>query len=389
MLSAEIVYFAGGRIHAAQIDHATASRISSLENARNLGLVGLWAAYGLGMVMVGLWRRWTWLRIPGYALMVIAAGATLVLMNYGHAGIDRETSTPIVNYGFGAFALCAAAFYACAYVVARNRDRLDYADRDLFPALVVAASFFSLWAFSSEIHIFVGSGDSRDNSSTLGLVLLWAAYGLGLLMVGVWRGWSWLRAGGYLLVAIAAGATLVVLNYGSASIGRADSTPILNYSFGAFAASAAAFYISAFVVAGSWERLYQEERALFPALVVGANALTLWALSSEILTFVGTGPGRNMGLTMLWATYGFALIVVGIAGRWRWVRIGGLALVSVAIVKLFLFDTFTLESGYRVAAYLTLGALLLAGGFAYHRYADVIKGLIFDEGRREGNANRG
>jgi uncharacterized membrane protein len=178
-----------------------------------------------------------------------------------------------------------------------------------------------------------------------------------------------------------------VLNYSSASIGRVDSTPILNCSFGAFAASAAAFYVSAFVVVGSWERLRQDEQALFPALIVGANVLTLWALSSEILTFVGSGPGRNMGLTMLWATYGLALVAVGIAGRWRWVRIGGLSLVSVAIVKLFLFDTFTLESGYRVAAYLTLGALLLAGGFAYHKYADVVRGLIFDEGRAENSPN--
>jgi uncharacterized membrane protein len=48
-------------------------------------------------------------------------------------------------------------------------------------------------------------------------------------------------------------------------------------------------------------------------------------------------------------------------------------------VKLFVVDTFTLESGYRVAAYLTLGVLLLAGGFVYHRYAEVIKGFILNQ----------
>jgi uncharacterized membrane protein len=94
-----------------------------------------------------------------------------------------------------------------------------------------------------------------------------------------------------------------------------------------------------------------------------------------------------MGLTLLWATYGLALVVVGIMGKSRWVRLGGLALVSVAILKLFIWDTFTLQSGYRVAAYLTLGVLLLAGGFVYHRYADVIKGLIMDRpGKGSGSA---
>ena len=127
---------------------------------------------------------------------------------------------------------------------------------------------------------------------------------------------------------------------------------------------------------------------LLPALLVGANFLTLWALSSEILTFVGSGHGRNMGLTMLWAAYDTGLIGAGIAGRWRWVRVGGLGLVSVAMVKLFLFDTFTLESGYRVAAYLSLGVLLLIGGFVYHKYADKIKEFIFEQPTRGNDASR-
>ena len=95
-----------------------------------------------------------------------------------------------------------------------------------------------------------------------------------------------------------------------------------------------------------------------------------------------------MGLTLLWATYGLALVVVGIAGKWRWVRLGGLALLSVAIIKLFAIDTFTLEKGYRVAAYLTLGVLLLAGGFVYHKYANLIKGFIFDQPPQQVNSGR-
>ena len=52
---------------------------------------------------------------------------------------------------------------------------------------------------------------------------------------------------------------------------------------------------------------------------------------------------------------------------------------SVSILKLFIVDTFTLHSGYRVAAYISLGVLLLGGGFLYHRYADVIRGFIMDQ----------
>jgi uncharacterized membrane protein len=65
-------------------------------------------------------------------------------------------------------------------------------------------------------------------------------------------------------------------------------------------------------------------------------------------------------------------------GKWPWVRVGGLALVSIAVLKLFILDTLRLDAGYRVGAYVTVGVLLLAGGFVYQRYADVIKGFITD-----------
>ncbi len=49
-----------------------------------------------------------------------------------------------------------------------------------------------------------------------------------------------------------------------------------------------------------------------------------------------------------------------------------------AIVKLFMYDMIKLGGGYRVAAFVSVGVLFLAGGFVYHRYADVIKGFIMD-----------
>jgi uncharacterized membrane protein len=101
-------------------------------------------------------------------------------------------------------------------------------------------------------------------------------------------------------------------------------------------------------------------------------------LSSEVLTYVSSGDGKNMGLTLLWAAYGVALVLVGIMGKWRWFRFAGLAVLSVAILKLFVVDTWTLHNGYRVATYLIVGVLLLAGGFAYHRHAEVIKRFVMD-----------
>jgi uncharacterized membrane protein len=387
LFSAEIVNSVGSRIIAANLENAELTHIHNLENGRNLGLVSLWAVYGISLVAVGLWKDWKWLRPAGYALLVITAGTTLILLNYGHASIDRGISTPILNYSFGAFAISTVVLYLAAYMVAKNSGRIQDNEMTILPALIIGANFLSLWALSSEVHSFVGSEAAKNNARDMSLAILWAVYGFGLVIAGLWRGWVWLRGGGYLLLLISGAFSLTVLNYGSAMIAQGTSTPVLNPSFGAFAIGAVIFYLTAHIMAQNRDRVHSDERVLLPGLLVGANFLTLWAFSSEILTFVGTGHGKNMGLTMLWAIYGLALIGAGIAGRWQWIRIGGLALVSVAIIKLFIFDTFTLESGYRVAAYLTLGALLLAGGFVYHKYADVIKGLIFEEPQKIADSN--
>lgn len=378
LFSSEIVNYVDSRIIVARVGHDFA-HIRGLENARALSLVSLWAAYGIGLVTVGFWRGWSWLRAGGYPLLAVAAGTTLIVLNYSHAMIHRGVSTPVLNYSFGAFAICVGAFFLSAYVISKNSSKLHELEKELFPALLIGANFLALWALSSEVYTFVRSADPRNNLRTLSLIILWAACGLALIVDGTRRGWTWSRVGGYALIVLAAGTALVEMNYSHAMTHRGVSHPVFNYSFGAFALGVIAFYLSAWVMTRNTGKLYEQEKLLSPALIVGANFLSLWAFSSEVLTFIGSGYGRNMGLTLLWATYGLVLIIMGIAGKWRWVRLGGLALVSVAIVKLFTFDTFTLDRGYRVAAYLTLGVLLLAGGFVYHKYADLIKGFIFDQ----------
>ena len=48
-------------------------------------------------------------------------------------------------------------------------------------------------------------------------------------------------------------------------------------------------------------------------------------------------------------------------------RIGGLALLGIAVAKVFFYDLATLESIYRVLSFIAIGLLLLAGAFAYQR----------------------
>jgi uncharacterized membrane protein len=358
--------------------------VNESENLRNLLLVILWTAYGCVLMAVVVWRNGLLPRLGASGLMVMGVGATVALLNHWHAGIQEGVSTPIVNYSFGGFAVCVAALYLFAYLTSRDWDKFGSFRKPTCALALAVANVLTLWAFSAEVTTFLVES---ENLRSLMLVVLWSGYGLLLMLVGVWRSVPAARFCGYALIGIAAGMALTILNHSQTGLERTNSNWIANYSFGGLFVCICAIYVAAYLLANHRSKLLNAERMVLPVLISAANALTLFALSSEVLTYVESGYGKSMGLTLLWAAYGLALVVVGIMGKSRWVRLGGLALVSVAILKLFIWDTFHLQSGYRVAAYLILGVLLLAGGYFYHRYANVIKGFIMDRpGKGSGSA---
>ncbi|HET6223004.1 MAG TPA: DUF2339 domain-containing protein, partial [Dongiaceae bacterium] len=68
-----------------------------------------------------------------------------------------------------------------------------------------------------------------------------------------------------------------------------------------------------------------------------------------------------------WLAYGGALLAAGILGGGRALRYASLAVVVLAVCKVFLFDAAQLAGLYRVASFLGLGLCLLALGYVYQR----------------------
>jgi len=116
------------------------------------------------------------------------------------------------------------------------------------------------------------------------------------------------------------------------------------------------------------------------------SAISLWVFSSETVRFfdaravrLGTDTMSQMHLTLtvLWAIYAVGIMIVGVVRKSSEVRLAGIVLMLVPVLKLFLYDTFLLERGYRVAAFITLGGLLLAVGLMYQRYSQAVRGFLF------------
>jgi hypothetical protein len=79
---------------------------------------------------------------------------------------------------------------------------------------------------------------------------------------------------------------------------------------------------------------------------------------------------REQGQAILsgfWSLLGLGLLWTGLRRDLRALRLAGFALLAVAVGKVFLYDSATLQREYRVLSFVVLGLLLLAGAYAYQR----------------------
>jgi hypothetical protein len=122
-------------------------------------------------------------------------------------------------------------------------------------------------------------------------------------------------------------------------------------------------------------------------LLASSNFLSIWMLSIECGRFIESQVSsadtadqwKSLSITVLWAGYSTLLIIAGVIVRSSFIRVGGLGLMSLGVIKLFLYDTFNLEQFYRVAAYIVLGTLLLSAGMLYQRYQSRVRGFFTEK----------
>jgi hypothetical protein len=108
--------------------------------------------------------------------------------------------------------------------------------------------------------------------------------------------------------------------------------------------------------------------ALYAASIAIVTAFQPGTPGAELSIFdIGTRQQGQVLLSAMWAVVGVSALLVGLRRDVRGVRLGALALLMVTVGKVFLYDLATLTSVYRVASFVGLGLLLLAGAFSWQR----------------------
>jgi uncharacterized membrane protein len=347
----------------------------------------------LAAVAVVVWRRWSWLAFIAWVVAAPQVGAWLDHERHGHLG-----SSLVVLGLFWMLFVVAALGYELRVPTAATR--LSSASLLFLNAAATSAGGWQMlhragngmgataWVLAvAAAHVVVGVASLRGRvSREIGLLL--AAVGVALAGVGIalaldgpalvagWTAESVLlavvarRTGdrrGYVgAAAFLAAATVHVLlhearpsalAYGVESAPKAAvAVVLLCLGFGALAAV-----------------LRRDGHADQAFSVAGVAAvLALYLGSVLVVDLAGAHPGTvtqtpQLALSAFWATLGFGSLVAGLARDLKPLRLAGLALLGLAVGKVFVVDLAALESIWRVASFLALGLLLLAAAFAYQR----------------------
>ena len=342
-----------------------------------------WATQGTVLIWLSFAMKSHAPRFFGYGLFVLVA---VKLLSFDTL-ISVSDDDPVLNVRFLAFSMSIAALYLCSFAIWRSTDQLTALERrawSVYPILVIAANFLTLWIFTAEVMDFF---DQR--LVTVG----WAIYSALLVWISFMLKSHSIRFFAYGVFAL----TALKLLYEDTPVEALTHDPVLNLRVLAFSVSIVALSFSAFLIWKSPQRLTTYERdswAVYPIMIGLANFWTIWILTAEVLDYFNHNiatvrfmegsraeiqameNAQNLSLTVLWAVYALVLLAVGIIGKLRAVRLAGLALLTIPVAKVFVYDVFQLEQAYRVAAFIGLGALLLIGGYLYQRFGRAIKEFV-------------
>jgi uncharacterized membrane protein len=179
-----------------------------------------------------------------------------------------------------------------------------------------------------------------------------------------------LRVAGFALFAVV-GVRLGILVFSAPT----PVTFLLNERFLTLALCAACSLTAFFFAQQSDCELDATETQLFYALEIAANICFLAALSMDVWDLFGRMPSlgidrehaQQLALSVLWIGYALALLIAGMIRQSASVRWQGLALLWVAIAKVFFFDLSFLTRFYRIISFFALGLVLLLVSFFYQK----------------------
>lgn len=379
----------------------------------SIAFVALALAAGVGVL---LWQRWNWLALGAFAV------SAPQLIAWVWTNKTEEPTLLVIAVLAGFWVLYAAA--AFGYELRnRNEESLPISSWLLqlgSSALVVGMGYYVLnrvdaqlgldaWIFGfAAAHLLLGSAAIRFGvHREIGSLLIGG--GIGLASFGVahaFDGPTVVAAWAAIAAALAYLATRVDSSP-SLTLSNAERLLMLACGFlilamahmlfveappyaiaegvGDLGASlvAIACCAGAALACWYWGREIEPKTATVAGFVGATGFVYLGSVA--IIDVIGDNAGgeaRQIGqswLSAFWTATGLGAVVWGMVRHSPKARLGGLALLAVAIAKVWTYDLSELEELARALSFVALGLLLLAGAFAYQRFKPEEEGERVEE----------
>lgn len=124
---------------------------------------------------------------------------------------------------------------------------------------------------------------------------------------------------------------------------------------------------------------------------VWASVIAFMVFASSEFALILTSAGLDThttlraGLTILWGLSAAGMIVMGLKRKMLHLRIAALGIFALTILKLFIFDIRGIETAGKIAAFISLGILLLTISFLYQK----LRFLLVDETKGSNSSSTG
>lgn len=385
--------------------------VGTISEASSIAFVAVALAAGVGVL---LWQRWDWLGLGAFVVSAYQLVAWIVESGFISFEGEPDPGQPaplVLAVLVGFWLLYAAAAFGYE-LRSRGEERLPVSSwllllcSSLFVvgagAVVIASDWDSAlgldaWIFGfAAIHLLLGGAAIRFGvHREIGSLLLGGGIGLagfgvahafdGPTVVGAWAATA--AALAYLSTRVDAAPApalsdarrLLLTACGFLGLAIAHvllvEAPPVAIAAGVTDLPGALVAIASCAVAAfaCWYFGRRVDRHLATAAGFVAAVGSVYLGSILIIDAIGAdgaGEAREIGqawLSAFWAATGLSAVIWGLLRKSPNVRLGGLALLALAIGKVWTYDLAELEELPRALSFVALGLLLLVGAFAYQR----------------------
>ncbi len=376
----------------------------------SIAFVALALAASVGVL---LWQRWNWLSLGAFAVsapQLISWIYKSGFISFEGVAVPSEPSLLVLAVLSGFWVLYAAAAFGYE-LRARGEEKLPISSWLLLlcssvlvfcaGSIVIgddSALALNCWIFGfAAVHLLLGGAATRFGiHREIGSLLTGGGIALGSIglanafngptLVAVWSALATalaymatrvdrtstptlsdaqrLLVGAFMFLALGIVHLLVVEAPPYAIV---DGVEDLGSSLVAIACCAGAA-----LACWYWGREIEPKAATVSGFVGAAGSVYLGSVL--IIDAIGAdagGEAREIGqawLSAFWAATGLGAVIWGMRRKSPKTRLGGLALLTVAIAKVWTYDLAELEELARALSFVALGLLLLTGAFAYQRF---------------------